>query len=61
MCYNAVDVNARTKLSKRHVPDCMQILDELGEAKFMSLIDLKGAFFNHIVDPGSYTYLGFIT
>ncbi len=61
MCYNAVDVNARTKLSKGHVPDCMQILDELGEAKYMSLIDLKGAFFNHPVDPDSYQYLGFIT
>ncbi len=53
MCFNAVDVNSRTKVSKRYVPDCMSVIDELGDAELMSLIDLKGAFHNHKVDPGS--------
>jgi hypothetical protein len=61
MCFNAVDLNAITKVSKHHIPDTFSVLDELFEANFMSLIDLKGAFFNHPVDPGSYTYMGFKT
>ena len=61
MCFNAVDVNSCTKTSKHHVPDCMSVIDELGKSKFMSLIDLKGAFHHHMVDPESRKYLGFIT
>jgi hypothetical protein len=61
MCFNAVDVNAVTKLSKHHVAETSQVIDELTFAKLMSLIDLKGAFFNHPVDPNSIKYLGFIT
>ncbi len=61
MCYNAVDVNARTVLSTRHIPDTMSVIDELGESEYMSLVDLKGAFHNHRVDPDSWKYLGFIT
>ena len=61
MCYNAVDVNARTKVSKRHIPDCMSVVDELSKANYMSLVDLKGAFFNHLVAKNARKYLGFIT
>lgn len=61
MCFNAVALNAVTKISKHHVPDTMSIIDELFESSFMSLLDLKGAFFNHPVDPTCYTYLGFKT
>ena len=53
MCFNAVAINAITEPSSFHVPDCMTVIDELGEAEFLSLIDLKGAFFNHVVEPDS--------
>ncbi len=60
MCFNAVDLNAVTVLSKHHVAEISQVIDELHDAQLVSLIDLKGAFSNHPVHPGSIKYLGFI-
>lgn len=61
MCFNAVPINAVTTPSMHHIPECMSVIDELSEATYMSLLDLKGAFFNHVVDPDSFQYLGFVT
>jgi hypothetical protein len=61
MCFNAVDLNSITKISKRHVPDTFSVIDELYDARVMSLVDLKGAFLNHPVEEGSKKYLGFKT
>lgn len=61
MCFNAVEMNAVTVPTKHHVPECMNVVDELWDANFMSLIDLKGAFHNHPIDQESLKYMGFIT
>ena len=43
------------------MPECMTVIDSLSGAKYMSLIDLKGAFFNFKIAEHCKKYFGFVT
>ena len=61
MCYNGIELNTVTRLLPRHVPETVQCTDALGNANWFSLLDLKGAFHNIIMEQTSVKYLGFAT
>ena len=50
MCYNGIELNAVIHLLLRYVMETAQCTDALGDANWFSLLDLKGAFHNIIVE-----------
>ena len=60
-CANVPDVNHRTSPPVHPLPNCQEILDEVGQSKVLSALDCSNGFHNIPLDPSCEKYCGIIT